>query len=127
MRPDCVSVTASLLDEATQRFAPLFVENAEYRDILLDYCSAFDTIIGGLECTSFTVDVDEDDMTVSISLEIAYTEIVNEGVVVELKDKLFAALMERAVSLEFSKGGGDTSIVKFTFPSIWERAKRKGV
>ena len=127
MRPDCVSVTASLLDEATQKFSPQFVENAEYRDILLDYCSAFDTIMGAIDCTSFTVEVGEDDMTVSVSLGINYAEIVSEGVVVELGDKMFAALMERAVSMEFSKGEGDTSIVKFTFPSIWEEAERKGV
>lgn len=123
---DCASMALPLIEEATEKFSPLFHENAEYKDIFLDYCSAFDKIIERMDCTAYEININERDMTINVTLDIIYAEIISKGVCMELKDKLFMSLMERAVSMEFfTKGTGEDVVaaVKFTFPSIWEKAE----
>lgn len=111
----CFDAVEMVTDEATKRFAPLFQENRESKNILHQYCDALDSIAQEFDGESFEVEVDEINMTIGIKLECP-------DIVIQTKEHRFCALAARALALKFSHGEGDTVAVEFVFPSIWEKA-----
>lgn len=111
----CFDVVTMVTDEATAQFSPLFRENKERKAILRQYCDAIDMLAKEFDGESFEVEVDDIEMTISIKMECP-------DMVIQGSANPFYALAERAVSIGFSHGEGDTIIVEFVFPSIWERA-----
>lgn len=111
----CFDVVEMVTDEATNRFSPLFKENAEAKNVLRQYCEALDTIAQEQNGESFEVDVDEIKMSISIKIEC-------QDIVIQSKNNVFYSLASRALSVKFSHGDGDTVAVEFVFQSIWEKA-----
>lgn len=111
----CFDVVESVTEEATKRFAPIFRENAERKDILKQYCSALDQLIEDISGNSIEVEVDEIKMTVSVAIGC-------DEVIIYPDNDLFYKLAERALVMKFYPDEDDQSMVmEFVFPSIWEK------
>ncbi len=111
----CFDVVTMVTDEATTQFSPYYRENQERKEILQQYCEAIDVLAKEFDGESFEVEVDDIKMTISIRMECP-------DMVIQGSDHPFYALAERALSIGFSHGEGDTVAVEFVFPSIWEKA-----
>lgn len=113
-RINCFDVVKIVTEEATSRFAPLFRENREAKNILHQYCEVLDALAQEFDGESFEVEVDEIQMTIGIKLECP-------DIVIQSDKHRFYALARRALEIRFSHGENDTVAVEFVFPSIWEK------
>lgn len=111
-RIKCYEVVSEVLDEATNRFAPLFEEVQERRDILKQYCGVIDALIEEFNAESYDVEVDEINMSIAISIETV-------DMVVETTNHNLFRLIDKATSVTFSCGEDGFLKTTFTFPSIW--------
>lgn len=115
MSVKCFDVAEMVINEANERFAPLWKVNDEDLDVFREYCEAVDTLAEEFDGESYEVEVDELNMNITVALECDEIEITSP-------DHVFYDLLERAVAVAMSASGPDTMKVKFTFPSLWERA-----
>ena len=111
---NCFDVVEMVTEEATLRFAPLFRENREAKNVLHQYCDALDALAQEFNGESFEVEVDETQMTIGIKLECP-------DIVIQSEEHKFYMLAQRALAVRFSHGENDTVAVEFVFPSIWEK------
>lgn len=111
----CFDAVEMVTDEATKRFAPMFREDPEAKDILREYCDALDSMTPDFDTESFEVEVDEIKMTIAIRMECGEIVVTNQ-------EHVLYKLMQRALSVKFYHGDGDTIVAELVFPSIWERA-----
>lgn len=111
---NCFDVAEMVIEEATSRFAPLFRENREAKNILRQYCDVLDALAQEFNGESFEVEVDEIKMTIGIKLECP-------DIVIQSEEHRFYMLAKRALTVRFSHGENDTVAVEFVFPSIWEK------
>ena len=110
------AVFEMVLEEANDRFAPMFRPLQKRLDILKEYCSVIDQLIESGDGESFNCSIDEKDMTVKMSVCITDVESNRD-------DKRFNELIRRAVFVQITNGGeGEYICVKFVFPSLWELA-----
>lgn len=110
----CFNVASLVIDEATEQFSPLWKVDKEKLTIFNQYCTVIDELVnefGGLE---LTVDVDDIKLTISI-------EVVCEDITIQESKHRFYDLAERAIELSFMKSEDGDVVVRFVFPSIWER------
>ena len=107
-------VVEMVTEEATSRFAPLFRENREAKNVLHQYCDVLDALAQEFNGESFEVEVDEIQMTIAIKLECP-------DIVIQSEEHKFYMLAQRALAVRFSHGENDTVAVEFVFPSIWEK------
>lgn len=105
-----------VLDEANERFGPLFKPVEERVEILKQYCGAIDTLLSKGEGKEFEIEVDEDDMTVHISFQV--TDMIADNPRTDPLPQLIA----RASEVEIRPVDGENICVSFTFPSLWEQA-----
>ena len=105
-----------VLDEANERFAPIFKPVEERVEILKQYCGAIDTLLGKGDGKEFEVEVDEDDMTVHISFQV--TDMIADNPRTDPLPQLIA----RASEVEIRPVDGENIRVNFVFPSLWEQA-----
>ena len=110
----CFDVVSMVVEEATERFSPLWKVSNERYNILRQYCEVLDSLAKEFDGESFDVEVDEIKMTVSISMEC-------HDMVIESKDHNYCKLAERALSVGFSASEDGLLCVKFVFQSVWER------
>lgn len=115
MNIKCFDTVSMVVDEAKERFAPFHKINEERYEILKEYCDATDILIKETDAESLEAEVDEIEMTVSVTIECRELEVSHEN-------DIFTQLAERAVSVEFYNSGSDLTGIKLTFPSIWEKA-----
>jgi hypothetical protein len=112
MSVKCFDVVSMVVEEATDRFSPLWkVDNDNY-SILRQYCSAIDSISNEFDGESFEVSIDEINMTISITLECS-------DIVVDTTNCRFCELLKRAISTSFSTSKEGNLNLTFKFPSIW--------
>lgn len=115
----CFDAVTMVTDESTKRFAPIWVEDSEKKDILKNYCEAIDELAEEFDGETFDVEVDEIDMTISIKLECA------SSVMVDSQHHKLVQLANRSVRFGFSgattESGNKCLSIEFVFPSIWER------
>lgn len=111
----CFDVASPVVKEATKQFGSLWELNPESYDIFKQYCSAIDAMAEEFGGESFEVEVDDTKMTVSISLECFDMQLYNTK-------HNFYQLTERALKFNFYSSKDNNLVVKFTFPSLWERA-----
>lgn len=108
--------TKMVLDEASERFARYgYKPNEQNIDILRDYCEAIDEILAEFNGESFEVEVDEESMNIYMTLECG-------EIVIETPEHKLYKLMDRALGVSFAAAKDcDHVMVKFTFPSLWEK------
>lgn len=110
----CFDIAELVLDEATERFAPLLQESAEKKQVFRQYCDAMDQLAAEFGGQSFEIEVDELSMAISVTMECGEITIYE-------KRHLLYQLAERAESVTFRHGEGDNVAVRLVFPPIWER------
>lgn len=107
-------VASMVLEEANQRFAPIWEPDKEKLDILKQYCEAIDTLIEEFDGESLDIEVDETQMTICVQLEC-------EDITIETQRHRYYDLIQRSVSFGFSSTENDTVVLKLVFPSIWNK------
>jgi len=107
-------VAGIVIDEASKRFSPLWEINPENLNIFKNYCDAIDSISKEFDGESFEVEVDEITMEITIVLECF-------EVLIHTKKHLFYELIKRSVRFGFSTSEDGNLLVKFVFPSLWDR------
>ena len=113
-RINFIDVAMSVIDEATKQFSPFWSVNEEKYDIFKQYCSAFDILAEDTDGEIFEVQVDDERMTIGVSLEC-------EDLAVDSQNNVFLSLTQRAMSVEFSVTQSGCLKMSFVFPSIWDK------
>ena len=109
-------IAEMVLQEADERFAPLFTPDRERLDILKQYCSVIDKVLDEHDGSTFEVEVDENDMMIHMEFCIDSIEVYNTG-----KDP-FQQLLQRAVSFRIQHGEEDGVLFHLVFQSVWVKA-----
>jgi hypothetical protein len=110
----CFDVVSMVVDEATERFAPLWRVDNERYDVLRQYCEALDQVAAEFDGESFEVEVDEIKMTIAITMTCS-------DLTVQSASHVLYQLGERALSLRFNTTAEGDLAVTLTFPSVWEK------
>ena len=109
-------IAKMVIDEATDRFAPLFRPVPEDLKIFRSYCDeCFDKIIAEQDVEAMTCEVDEETMDVRIILDMFTLESCDPNSPVQ-------KLMQVAQSVEVQNPDGENVRVIFTFPPLWTKA-----
>lgn len=111
----CFDVVSMVVDEANERFHPLWKIDKEKYRILKQYCGVMDSLSEEFGGESFEVEVDEVAMTISISLAC-------QDMTIEQKNHKYYSLAQRAVSFGFSRTEDGLLNATFVFPSVWDKA-----
>lgn len=111
----CFDIASMVIDDATERFRPSMRLNHERVDIFKQYCSALDELSNEFEGESFEVEVNEITMEITVALEC-------DEVVIESSNHVFYELVKRAVKYGFATSEEGNLIIKFVFPSLWDKA-----
>lgn len=111
----CFDVASMVIDDASERFSPIWRLNDERINILKEYCDTIDKLSEEFNGTSFEVEVDDISMEITVVLEC-------EEVIIESSKHIFYELLKRTVRYGFSVSDEGSLLVKFVFPSIWDRA-----
>lgn len=109
----CFDIVSMVTDEASARFAPLFKEDPERKDILREYCEALDVVAEECSADSIEAEVHEIEMTIAIRIESADITVS--------KNHIFYELVDRALSVRYFNSGNDSVITEFIYPSIWQK------
>lgn len=109
----CFEVVSMVVDEATERFSPLWRVNGDKIKILNQYCDVLDILSKEFNGVSYEVEVNEITMEIDIALEC-------DEIIIESKDHVFYELIKRSIKYGFSVSEDGALIIKFVFPSVWE-------
>lgn len=109
------SVAESVIQDANERFAPLFEPVQKRIDFLRKYCDAFDILIKENDADSFDFEVDEENMTIHI-------ELVFESVECNKDHPQLCQLIKNSTSFSVRHKDGDHISMSFVYPSLWEKA-----
>ena len=111
----CFDAANMVIEDANERFNPLWKINAERLDIFKGYCEAVDSLSKEFDGESFEVEVDEITMEVTVVLEC-------DEVIIEKDNHILYELAKRAVRYGFSVSEDGNLLVKFVFPGLWDKA-----
>ena len=109
----CYDVAAMVIEDANERFNPLWKINAEKLDIFKQYCDAADALSEEFNGESFEVEVDEITMNVTVALEC-------DEVIIGRDNHPLYELAKRAVRYGFSVSEEGNLVIKFVFPGLWD-------
>lgn len=107
-------VVEMVLEEANERFAPLFEPVQVRVDFLKQYCEAFDVLINEQGADNFNVEIDEANMTVNIDLVMTSVECSKT-------QPQLGQLIQRAMSFRVQAEDGVHLKLSFVYPSLWEK------
>lgn len=110
----CFDVVSAVVDEATDRFSPIWEINEERYEILKQYCDVFDDLVEEFDGESLDVEVDDISMTIAITMEC-------HEITIESQNHVYYSLAERAKFIGFSASEDGLLCAKVVFPSIWEK------
>ena len=113
MKFSSFDVVEMVLEEANERFAPVFVPVQERVDFLKQYCGAFDAMIEKQDANSFNVEIDENDMTVHIDLTMMDVECNRDM-------PQLGQLIQRSMSFNVTWVDSENLKLSFVYPSLWE-------
>lgn len=110
----CFDVVTMVIEEANNRFSPLWKINNDKLSVLKQYSEAIDRLSKEFNGESFDVEVDEISMEITIALEC-------DEIIIEDKNHILYELANRTVKYSFSVSEDGNLLVKFVFPSVWEK------
>lgn len=111
---NCFDVVSMVIEDANNRFTPLWKVDNEKHDILKQYCEYMDKLSTDFNGMSFDVEIDEIQMTIKIVLECT-------DIIIEQPTHYFYELAKRTNKFGFSVSEDGNLNISFVFPSIWER------
>lgn len=114
---NCKKLAEIVTDEASAQFAPLLKENPQRKQFLKACCDEIDTLVPMIDADSLSVEVDDVETTVTISMEC--DEIIMESD----RHKLYE-ISGKAAEVRFSVSQENPwkLLISFVFPGIWEHA-----
>lgn len=110
----CVDVTKMVLEEATERFQPLWACSAWRLDYTLAVCRKLDEICAACDCDCFEVEVDEITMEIRMGLTAAAFAFSQKSVA-DLQ--MFAG-----IRFEPAEEAGAVKL-SVCLPGVWERSR----
>lgn len=110
----CFDVAKMVLDEATERFSPLWDIDQERLEIFESYCLGVDSVVEEFDAESLEIEVDEIMMNVSVRIGCP-------SVIIYSKHHLFYELVKRSVSIGFKNVNEDLIEISLVFPSLWKK------
>ena len=110
----CFEFVNMVVDEATDRFSPLWEINEDHYAVLESYCDILDNIIKANDAESFNVEVSETDMTIKIIIE-------SPDLISDMSDGLIE-LIKHTVGFGFSASDDGLLQTKLIFPGVWRRS-----
>lgn len=113
----CFDVVSVLVDDANDKFKPLWTYSEEKYNILKQYCGIIDRIAENTGAIAYGIEVGEIDMTVRVSVGYDKFQINID------ENSDFYKLLPHTVSFGASFLDDDGLYIDFVFPSIWERNK----
>lgn len=111
----CYDVANLVIEDANERFKPLWKIDQEHLNIFKEYCEAIDSIAKEFDGESYEVEVDEISMDITIALECS-------EVVIEKNNHILYELAKRTVRYGFSVSKDGNLLIKFVFPGLWSKA-----
>ena len=116
MRIKCFDVTDMVIQEAAERFKPIWIINEKYYTTLKSYCSIIDSLAEEFDGESYEVEVDEIKATISIKLECSDITLMSAT-------HTFYSLARQTKAINFTNNPETGNlVVEFVFPSIWMKA-----
>lgn len=110
----CYDVASVIIDEASERFKPLWKINDERVDIFKQYCEVVDSLV--IEFGGESLDVEINEVTLETTIVMECDEII-----IESSNHIFYDLAERTVRYSFYASEDGSLAVKFVFPSLWDK------
>ena len=112
-------ITKDVVDEATERFSPLWKLDLERWDILQDTCEFIDRMLSEADAEEITVEVNEE------TKQIVYN-IVSPYLVAKDRSAATFSLLECAVTTRFYKQeDSGYFVIEMVFPSVWKKRRNK--
>lgn len=111
----CLDATNMLLDEATERFKPLFNINNSKAEALRKKCVLIDKMVSMFDCDSLDVDIDE------ITMNISFT-FVCEDFEVSRNDVWFINVLKDAKIVEIDRADDLHIKLKIVYSGVWVKA-----
>lgn len=106
----CFDAVNMVLEEATERFYPLWSPDAHRTEQLRQYCEAIDAVVDEYGGTYFEVEVDEETMRIHVKL-------VCQEITLQ-RDKLLPVI-QRSVFTRIVNRENDALAIHFAFAGIW--------
>lgn len=113
-RVNCFDVASMVIDEATKQFGLLWKVDTDRLEVFKNNCDLIDELSDGSHGVSYDVDINEETMDISITLEC-------EDLIADSKDHVIYRLMNETKSINMFAHDGNLCI-KFKFGSIWDKA-----
>ena len=110
----CFDVLSMVIEEANGRFNPIWEIDNDKLKVLQQYCDVIDVVSDEFEGVSFDVEVDEITMEIKIELEC-------KEIIIESKEHPLYELIKKTSKFGFYAVDEDTICIRFIFPSIWNR------
>ena len=110
----CYDVANMVIEDANERFRPIWKINNERLEVFKQYCEVVDALAEEFDGESYEVEVDELTMEVIVTLECG-------EIVVDSFSHIFYELIKRAVKYGFSTSEDGNLLLRFTFPTLWDK------
>lgn len=111
----CYDVAAMVIEDANDRFAPLWKINTEKLNAFKGYCNEIDSLSVEFDGESFEVEVNEVTMEVIVALECG-------EIIIDKDNHILFELAKMAVKYGFSVSEDGNLVVKFVFPGLWDKS-----
>ena len=116
MQVKSFDVAKMVIDEANERFSPIFKVIPECVAVLQNYCEAIDGILNNQTGREFEFEIDEETMEVKMAM------VFEDFTVEDPMNEKFQQLAERAGTVSFENVDGETMRITLTYPPLWEKA-----
>lgn len=111
----CYDVASMVVEEANDRFAPIWKPNEEFLKGFKLCCDAIDLIAQEFGGISYDVEVNEENMEITIVLEC-------DEVIVENDNHILYKLIKRTIRYGFSASEEGNLLITLVFPGIWSKS-----
>jgi hypothetical protein len=111
----CYDVASMVIEDANERFAPIWKPNTEFLQGFEMCCDAIDIIAQEFGGITFDVEVNEDNMEITVALEC-------DEIMVENDNHILYKLIKRTIRYGFSASEDGNLLVSLVFPGIWSKS-----
>lgn len=109
-----IDIANMVIDEATKRFGIMWKVNQDYHNAFKRYVDDIEKLSAEFYAESVAVEVDDINMTISVSIEAS-------DFTTESKNHVLYSLMKHTISTSFYASEDGNAVIELVFPSIWEQ------
>ena len=111
----CYDVASMVIEAANERFAPIWKPDTKFLKGFQACCDAIDTLADEFGGISFDVEVNEDNMEITVVLEC-------DEVIIEQENHTLYNLIMRTIRYGFSTSEEGSLLISLIFPGIWSKS-----